>query len=147
MKFNLRVSICNLSSDIECKSSKLLILLLLMPHHIILTQFRKMYRIVFSVRSEKNKLPDEEVLKLCISQLWKNSLKEGIPALENIRKSIKPMGQLNSGLFLNLDNKVLNCDADWLELFKVEEDICTAKNFEVVKIAENYIKIKFLTQG
>ena len=105
------------------------------------------HRIVFNFRCENNLLPDENTIILCVNQLWENMTKDGVTALFKIRKFIRPMGQLQSGLFLNLDEADLQNADDWLKLFNVKLNTNISNKYEFVKLADNYVRIRFLVKG
>ena len=105
------------------------------------------YRIVFNIRSENNKLPSEKIIIACVNQLWKNSKRLGTEAIEHLRKAIRPMGQLSSGLFLNLDEFNLDNEKQWFELFKVKNTRFLLNEYEFTKIADNFVRVKFWTEG
>ena len=84
---------------------------------------------------------------MCINQFWEYVNTEGTTAINRVRKFIRPMCQLQSGLFLNLDDAKLESDEDWLNLFMVKASCNLTNDFEVIQIADNYVRIQFMTEG
>ena len=106
-----------------------------------------MYRIVFNFRSDGGYKLDEKILAICISKLWNDVSTYGVSSINRIRDLIFPMGQLNAGLFINLDDSLASNGSKCLEKFKANLEDALMENMELVVIAENYIRFKFTTEG
>ena len=105
------------------------------------------YRVVFNMRGEESIMANDGTLMACVNQIWYNTVIKGVPGLEYIREMIRPMGQLTSGLFLNLDSESLKDDQDWLNRFNVLSTTPMLNKYSIIKIADNYKRVQFSSNG